>query len=106
MNQDCIGRTDYLAPFAVNALKKWLKLSGIWDGPIFRRVIVGTVTASRAVLGKKVARIIERRIKESISGAVRAMCQGSSWVALRPPAIARCSGLSYEFQGHFYLNKR
>ena len=46
----------------MNALEKWLKLSGISDGPIVRRVIAGTVTADRAILGKEVARIIKKML--------------------------------------------
>ena len=78
-DQGGIGRAGYLAPFAVNALEKWLKLSGISDGPIVRRVIAGTVTADRAILGKEVARIIKKMlVRAGVTQRVAAAYSGHS----------------------------
>ena len=78
-DQGGIGRAGYLAPFAVNALRKWLRLSGISNGPIFRRVVAGTVTADRAILGKEVARIIKKMlVRAGVAPRVAAAYSGHS----------------------------
>jgi integrase len=58
------GRVGYLAPFAADALKKWLELAGIEAGPLFRRILPNEALGTEALEPKEVARIFKRMLEK------------------------------------------
>jgi integrase len=56
------GRVGHLAPFAAEALKKWLELAGIEQGPLFRRILPNEALGTEVLERKKVARSVKRML--------------------------------------------